>query len=85
MTKARYKFERSSSVPGFLSTSQVSTDALNALAERQDGDSERDFEVVADEEEIVADLAWDDSSESAGYDLEAACQKHGVVRSHIDS
>lgn len=86
MTTAQYRFERDSGVSGFLSTNRASTDAQNALGEWQEAHSERDINIVADEEEkLVAELCWAEGDDSAGRDLDVACQNHGVARTHVDS
>lgn len=86
MTTAQYKFERASGASGFLSENRASTDALNALGEWQEADSERGVETVIDEDEtLVANLSWRESDKSAAHDLDRACQNHGVMRSHVKS
>jgi hypothetical protein len=86
MTTARYKFERASGAPGFLSTNSPSTDALNALGEWQDAHPERECDSVRDEGDcLIADLSWAECSDSVGRELDDACQKYGVERSFVDS
>lgn len=83
MPKARYRFSRSDSIKGFLSKNRPSTDALGALAVWQDGHADRDFSKHIDEDEqLVAELSWNESDDSAGPSLDDACSKFGVARTH---
>lgn len=85
MTTARYKFQRiENSVAGFFSNNKANTDALNALSIWSSSKPKRYYKVVIDEdEELLADLTWHESDDSAGVDLEDAAIKFGIERLYI--
>lgn len=83
MLTGRYKFKRrNNSSEGFLSRNRASTDALNALDNWSNAQSQRTYTVLDDEEELLlAELSWNELDDSVGPDLDKACQTFGVDRS----
>lgn len=80
----RYKFARDSSMEGFLSSNRPSTDALNAVNTWKTGASGRSYAVEVDKDDLlVLDLTWGDTDNLAGADLDGACRRCGVGRSHV--
>ena len=87
MPIGHYSFVRSnSSIKGFLSPNRPSTDAISALENWSNNQSQRSYTVLVDEDErLVAELSWNESDASAGSDLEEACRRFGVDRSYEQS
>lgn len=84
MPIASYRLVRSNNVEGFLSSNRPSTDALNALNVWANTQSDRSYTVRVDEDELlVIELNWNDADASAGSDLDKACHRFGVDRSHV--
>lgn len=85
MAKAKYVFCRNDKCPGgFLSTNQLSTDAINALScwcREADGRSYQ--EVAEDEVSLTAQLSWSDDDTRAGSDLDTMCDRFGVERDYL--
>jgi hypothetical protein len=83
MPNAQYRFTRKDGIEGFLSKNRPSTDALGALHMWREGRAEREFTVQVDEDEqLVAELSWNEADGSAGQELDAACGKLGVTRTY---
>lgn len=84
MPSCCYKFSRSArSIKGFFSRNTPSTDALNGLLAWSSTRSERRYEVITDNDELLmAKLSWSEGDSSAGPDLDDACGKVGVERSY---
>lgn len=86
MPSGRYKFVRSNNVKGFLSSNRPSTDALNAVSIWSSAQPQRSYDTVVDEDEqLLADLSWGESDDSAGQDLEENCRKFGVEHSFVQT
>lgn len=80
MPSANYRFNRSKDISGFLRKNRASTDATNALEEWRVARSGRTYEVVIDNDDLVARLSWEDNDKEAGPDLDGQCSKVGVER-----
>lgn len=84
MPIASYRLVRSNSIEGFRSSNRPSTDALNALNDWADTQSDRSYTVRVIEDELLEiELSWSDADASAGPDLDKACHRFGVGRSHV--
>ena len=84
MPTARYKFERDTSVKGFLSSNRASTDALGAVSTWSTSAAGRSYAVQIDEDDaLVADLTWSETDLAAGTDLNNSCHSFGVDRTHV--
>ena len=82
-TSSDWRFERDSGVTGFMSTQQVSTDALNALNQWQAKDVRRAFEVLAgyeSDEFMEVRLSTGHTDANGGGELDALALKYGVMR-----
>lgn len=79
-TGAKYAFQRDErSRKGFLSTNSISTDAINALERWRAKADQRSYEIVADDEGLLAaQLVWNCGDERVGNDLDAARDEFGV-------
>lgn len=87
MATCRYRFGRDKrNVTGFMSRNRASTDALSALSQWSSAQAGREHMLMVDEDEqVVVDLSWNDVDFSAGSDLDAACLRFGVSRTHVES
>ena len=87
MNRARYRFVRKNkSIKGFLSSNSPSTDALNAVDNWSNAKPQRSYTTLVDEnEQLLVELSWSESDDSAGPDLEESCHKFGVNRFHEES
>ncbi|MDT8409030.1 MAG: hypothetical protein RQ741_05480 [Wenzhouxiangellaceae bacterium] len=81
MPEARYLFQKASFPALVKSRGKVNDDALNALAKWLEDASNRRFEIVAEDEQLLrADLSWPSSDSKAAPDLDAYCEDHGIAR-----
>lgn len=87
MPSGCYKFVRKdNSIEGFMSRNRPSTDALNALHIWSNVRSQRGFAVLVDEDEqLTANLSWNEADTSAGASLEAVCDECGVERFYVQT
>ena len=79
-----YSFTRSKSIEGLFSKNRESTDALSALDEWSSKQTERRFEILEDNETLLARLSWSESDKNARQDLNNACLRCGVERLFCD-
>lgn len=87
MNRVRYRFVRKDkSINGFLSSNTPSTDALKALGKWSNAHPQRGYTKLVDEEEqLLVELSWSESDDSAGPDLDEFCNEFGVNRSYEKS
>lgn len=84
MPTARYRFTRNTSVNGFLSRNRASTDAHGALNDWSNDASGRAYTVIGDNDDtLLVDLTWGEGDLAAAADLDTACRRLGLDRSHV--
>lgn len=85
MPSGNYRFSRKhNSLMEFMSSNRPSTDALNALGTWSNGQPQRSFTPLVDEDDqLLACLYWSENDISAGPDLESACTTQGIERSYV--